>query len=144
MSGPIEQARAEVIHQMLSVHTIPNDGHAERTINEIFDATLGPFLSKYQEYWNDDHVAFRKFIISVAGDIADESMDLAYVRRRDANAPKKHPLVLRNDIHDAARAVMVRRHDECQTYLELTKGEICDPYITDTAMSPFAAALAVG
>lgn len=144
MADPIEQARAEVIHQMLSVHTIPNDGHAERTINQIFDATLGPFLKGHPEYWNDDHVAFRKFIISVAGDIADESMDLAYVRRRDSNAPRKHPLVLRNDMHDAAKAVMVRRHDECQSYLELTRGEICDPYIDGSAVGPFASAVAVG
>lgn len=144
MPDPIEQARAEVIHQMLFVHTIPNDGHAETTINEIFNSTLGPFLNRHPQYWNDDHAAFRKFIMSVAGDIADESMDLAYVRRRDSNAPRKHPVVLRNDIHDAARAVMVRRHDECQSYLELTKGEICDPYIDGRSVSSFAGAVAVG
>lgn len=144
MSDPIEQARAEVIHQMLSVHMIPNDGHAEGTVNEVFDATLKPFLKQYPEYWNDEHAAFRKFIISVAGDIADESMDLAYVRRRDSNAPTKHPLVLRNDIHDAAKAVMVRRHDECQTYLALSRGEICDPYINGPTVGPFARAVAVG
>ena len=130
MSESIEQARAEVIQEMLEVHAIPNNGHAEATITEIFRQTLEGFLTTNPTFWGN--LKFKEFILSVVGDIADTAMDVAYIRHKNPNDLFEHPLAEPKDIQDAARAVMVRRHDECAKFLKHAHqtGIICDTYVT--------------
>ena len=134
------EAHAAVVNQIFflrNLHTAPGGPAA---VDEMYENSLGRFLENNPDFWGNPH--FRAFILSVADDIANEAADLAYIRHRDPVDVFSRPPAQPDDIHDAARAVMIRRRSECRIFFEGAEvigaetifGSICNAYITEGAV----------
>ena len=148
-AAEIQQARVEVIKEMTKTHQLYTNEDGVAAIGEIFDRTLGKFM-KNNDLWKTNP-KFKGFIMSIAGEIAEEAKDLACMWTRKRN-DKLNPTVLPRDLHAVARAVMVRRHDECAEYLGparkldndgrvIPRGILCADYLTMDLLAPEPAEL---
>ena len=131
----IQKVRSDVIDEMTLTRKMSTNVEGRAAIGDVFDRTLAKFFRNHADadaHWADK--AFQGFIMSVVDNIADESIDVAYIRNNKPD--EERPLVEAWEIKNVSKAVMVRRFAECAKYLKDCKaeamGEICREFVEST------------